>query len=193
MVALVPAEKYGDERGALLNFIEAQRAAVVRASFGLTEEQAASRPSASELSLSGLIKHVAEAELNWLRMAQRQPNELRRDESNWHESFQLVGDETVASTVAFMADVAKQTEDFVRSVPSLDEEFPLPDKPWFPKDGRVSVRWMLLHLIQETGRHAGHADIIRESLDGKGSFELIALESELERELEREPESKAQA
>ncbi|MCX2182298.1 DinB family protein [Streptomyces sp. SKN60] len=179
MVALVPAEKPGDERGALLNFIEAQRAAIVRASFGLTDEQAASRPSASELSLSGLIKHVAEAELNWLRMAQQQPNELRRDESTWHESFVLVGGETVAGTVAFLERVAKETEEFVRTVPSLDDTFPLPDKPWFPKDGRVSVRWMLLHLIQETGRHAGHADIIRESLDGKGSFELIELESKV--------------
>ncbi|MFF3606449.1 DinB family protein [Streptomyces sp. NPDC002463] len=177
MVALVPAEQPGDERGAFLNFLKAQREAVVRASLGLTEEQAASRPSASELSLSGLIKHVAEAELNWLRMAQQQPNELRRDESTWHESFQLVGDETRAGTVAFMERVAKETEEFVRSVPSLDETFPLPEAPWFPKDGRVSIRWMLLHLVQETGRHAGHADVIRESLDGKGSFDLIAEEN----------------
>ncbi|MFJ9826582.1 DinB family protein [Streptomyces sp. NPDC101160] len=176
MVALVPAEQPGDERGAFLNFLRAQREAIVRASLGLTEEQAASRPSASELSLSGLIKHVAEAELNWLFMARQQPNPRRRDESTWHESFKLVGDETVEETVAFMADVAKQTEEFVRTVPSLDDTFPLPEAPWFPKEGRVSIRWMLLHLVQELGRHAGHADIIRESLDGKGSFELIELE-----------------
>ncbi|MEU1226833.1 DinB family protein [Streptomyces sp. NPDC005828] len=178
MVALVPAEQPGDERGAFLNFLKAQREAVVRASLGLTEEQASSRPSASELSLSGLIKHVAEGELNWLRMAQQQPNELRaRDESNWHESFQLVGDETRAGTVAFMERVAKETEEFVRSVPSLDDTFPLPEAPWFPKDGQVSIRWMLLHLVEELGRHAGHADVIRESLDGKGSFDLVAEEN----------------
>ncbi|WP_225801774.1 DinB family protein [Streptomyces sp. NK15101] len=179
MVALVPAEQPGDERGAFLDFVEAQRAALRRSLLGLTEEQAASRPSASELSLSGLVKHVAEVELNWLRLAQQQPNEKQRTEETWGEAFRLVDGETIPDVVAFWADVAKQTEEFVRSVPSLDDTFPLPPAPWFPKDGRVSVRWMLLHLVQEMGRHAGHADVIRESLDGKGSFDLIAEENSL--------------
>ncbi|GAA2794793.1 DinB family protein [Streptomyces showdoensis] len=176
MVALVPTEAPGDERGAFLNFIETQRQAVVRASYGLTEEQAASRPSVSELSLSGLIKHCAEVELNWLRLAQGRPNERQRSEETWGEAFRLVDGETIPEVVAFWQGVAKETEEFVRSVPSLDDTFPLPPAPWFPVDGRVSVRWMLLHLVQEIGRHAGHADIVRESLDGKGSFELIDLE-----------------
>ncbi|MFF0555445.1 DinB family protein [Streptomyces sp. NPDC004266] len=177
MVALVPAEQPGDERGAFLNFVEAQRAALRRSLLGLTEEQAASRPSASELSLSGLVKHVAEVELTWLRLAQQQPNERQRSQETWGEAFRLVDDETIPGVLAFWEDVAKQTEAFVRSVPSLDDTFPLPPAPWFPKDGRVSVRWMLLHLVQEMGRHAGHADIVRESLDGKGSFDLIAEEN----------------
>ncbi|MFF0429713.1 DinB family protein [Streptomyces sp. NPDC004520] len=177
MVALVPAEAPGDERGAFLNFVEVQRAALRRSLLGLTEEQAASRPSASELSLSGLVKHVAEMELNWLRLAQEQPNERQRTEETWDEAFRLVDGESIPDVLAFWEDVAKQTEVFVRSVPSLDDTFPLPPAPWFPKDGRVSVRWMLLHLVQEMGRHAGHADIIRESLDGKGSFDLIAEEN----------------
>ncbi|MEU9863502.1 DinB family protein [Streptomyces sp. NPDC047971] len=176
MVALVPAEAQGDERGAFLNFIEAQRAAIRRAALGLTEEQAASRPSASELSLSGLIKHVAEVELNWLRLAQGRPNEKQRSRDTWGDGFRLVDDETVPEMLAFWAGVAKETEEFVRSAPSLDDTFPLPPAPWFPKDGRVSNRWMLLHLVQELGRHAGHADVIRESLDGKDSFTLIAEE-----------------
>ncbi|WP_406862318.1 DinB family protein [Streptomyces sp. HUAS MG47] len=178
MVALVPTEAPGDERGALLNFIEVQRAALRRAVLGLTEEQAASRPSASELSLSGLIKHVAEVELNWLRLAQQRSNEKQRTQETWSEAFRLVDGETIPAILAFWDDVAKQTEDFARSVPSLDDTFPLPPAPWFPKDGRVSIRWMLLHLVQETGRHAGHADIVRESLDGATSFELIAREQE---------------
>lgn len=176
MVALVPTEAHGDERGALLNFIEAQRAAIRRSLLGLTEEQAASRPSASELSLSGLLKHVAEVELNWLRLAQQRPNERQRTQETWGDAFRLVDEETIPEVVEFWAGVAKETEDFVRSVPDLDDTFPLPEAPWFPKDGRVSVRWMLLHLVQEAGRHAGHADVIRESLDGKGSFDLIAEE-----------------
>lgn len=175
MVTHVPAETRGDERGALLAFIEAQRGGLRRTLLGLTEEQAASRPSASQLSLSGLLKHVAECELNWLRLAQQRPNEKQRDESTWHESFVLVGDETVSGMLEFWDAVVEETEEFVRSLPSLDDTFPLPDQPWFPKDGRVSMRWLLLHLIEEFGRHAGHADIIRESLDGKTAFELVAL------------------
>ncbi|MFI9747897.1 DinB family protein [Streptomyces sp. NPDC052494] len=176
MVALVPTEAHGDERGALLNFIEAQRAAIRRSLLGLTEEQAASRPSASELTLSGLLKHVAEVELNWLRLAQQRPNEKQRTEETWSEGFKLVGGETIPEIMEFWSGVAKETEEFARSVPSLDDTFPLPEAPWFPKDGRVSVRWMLMHLVQEAGRHAGHADVIRESLDGKGSFDLIKQE-----------------
>ncbi|MFJ8661053.1 DinB family protein [Streptomyces sp. NPDC093795] len=176
MVALVPTEAHSDERGTLLDFVETQRDALRRSLVGLTEEQAASRPSVSELSLSGLVKHVAEMELNWLRMAQQQPNERQRDQGNWGDSFRLVDGETIPELLVFWEGVVKETVEFARSVPSLDDTFPLPPAPWFPKDGRVSMRWMLLHLVEEMARHAGHADIIRESLDGKGSFELIAEE-----------------
>ncbi|WP_405686766.1 DinB family protein [Streptomyces sp. NBC_00057] len=174
MVTHVPAEASGDERGALLSFVEAQRGAIRRSLIGLTEEQAASRPSASELSLSGLLKHVAETELNWLRMAQQRPSETSRNEETWADSFRLVGDETVERMLEFWDGVAVEVEKFIRSVPGMDDTFPLPDAPWFPKEGRVSMRWLLLHLVEEHARHAGHADIIRESLDGRTAFELVA-------------------
>ncbi|QNP64524.1 DinB family protein [Streptomyces genisteinicus] len=178
MVTHVPAEAHGDERGALISFVEAQRGAVRRSVLGLTEEQAATRPSASELSLSGLLKHVAETELGWLRLAQRKPNEKERTEDTWSDSFRLVDGETIPGVLAFWDSVARETDDFVRSVPSLDDTFPLPEAPWYPKDAAVSMRWLMLHLVEEIGRHAGHADIIRESLDGKGAFDLVALEHE---------------
>jgi len=178
MVTHVPAEEYGDERGALLAFLEEQRAGIRRSLLGLTEEQAAARPSASELCLGGLLKHVAEVEQSWIARARGEEPAVHRDPSNWHECFALVGDETVASQLAYWDKVAAETEAFARSVPSLDETFPLPDQPWFPPEGRASVRWVLLHLIRETARHAGHADIIRESLDGKTAFELVALAQE---------------
>lgn len=179
MVTHVPAEAHGDERGALISFVEAQRGAVRRSVLGLTEEQAATRPSASELSLSGLLKHVAETELGWLRLAQRKPNEKQRTEDTWSDSFRLVDGETIPGVLAFWDSVARETDDFVRSVPSLDDTFPLPEAPWYPKDAAVSMRWLMLHLVEEIGRHAGHADIIRESLDGKGAFDLVALEHEV--------------
>ncbi|MEU0659010.1 DinB family protein [Streptomyces lavendulocolor] len=176
MVTHVPSEAHGDERGALLNFIEAQRGAVRRSVLGLTEEQAASRPSASELSLSGLLKHVAETELGWLRLAQQQPNERQRTEETWADGFRLERDETIQGVLAFWDGVAKETEELLRTVPSLDDTFPLPEAPWYPKDARVSMRWLGMHLVEEIARHAGHADIIRESLDGRSAFELVALE-----------------
>ncbi|MEU1088580.1 DinB family protein [Streptomyces sp. NPDC005576] len=168
------SETHHDERATLLAFVEAQRGAIRRTLLGLTEEQAASRPSASELSLSGLVKHAAETELNWLRMAQRQPNEKARTQETWGDSFRLVGDETVPGMLAFWDGVVAETEKFIRSVPDLEDTFPLPEAPWFPKEAEVSMRWLLVHLVEETARHAGHADIIRESLDGKTAFELIA-------------------
>ncbi|MET9886024.1 DinB family protein [Streptomyces sp. NPDC006430] len=175
MVTHVPSESHGDERGALLSFVDAQRGALRRAVLGLTEEQAASRPSASELSLSGLLKHVAETELGWLRMAQQQPNERQRTQETWADSFRLVEGESIAGMLDFWDGVVEELEKFIRSVPSLDDTFPLPEAPWFPKEGRVSMRWLLLHLVEEHARHAGHADIVRESLDGKTAFELVAL------------------
>ncbi|MER7969487.1 MULTISPECIES: DinB family protein [unclassified Streptomyces] len=176
MVTHVAAEAPGDERGALLSFVEEQRGGVRRALLGLTDDQAAARPSASELTLGGLLKHVVEVEQSWLARAKGEPPAVRRDESNWHETFVLVDGESVASQLALWKEVAAATEEHVRSVPSLDDTFPLPAEPWFPPDGRVSVRWLCLHLIRETARHAGHADIIRESLDGRTAFELVALE-----------------
>ncbi|MFF1460518.1 DinB family protein [Streptomyces sp. NPDC058330] len=177
MVTHVPSEAHGDERGALLAFVEAQRGAVRRSVLGLDEERAASRPTAGALSLSGLVKHLAEGELNWLRMAQQRPNEKRRTEGTWADSFQLVGDETVPQMLEFWSEVAAETEAFVRGVDSLDETFPLPEAPWFPKGARCSMRWLLLHLVEEFARHAGHADIVRESLDGRTAFELVAEEA----------------
>ncbi|MEU6313502.1 DinB family protein [Streptomyces sp. NPDC047014] len=166
MMAQVPVDIPGDERGTLLSFVEAQRAALRASVEGLDEEQAASRPSASELSLSGLLKHAAEVELGWLRMAQRRPNERQRDETTYGDSFRLVEDESIPSALAFWDGIRQETEAFVTTLPSLDESFPLPPAPWFPKDTKVSMRWMLLHLVEEFARHAGHADVIRESLDG---------------------------
>lgn len=165
-MAQVSTEVPGDERGTLLSFVEAQRAALREAAEGLSEEQAASRPSVSELSLSGLLKHAAECELGWLRMAQGRPDETVRSEADWNEAFRLVEGESIPSVLAHWDGVARETEAFIRTVPSLDDSFPLPPAPWFPQDAKVSMRWLLLHLMEEFARHAGHADIIRESLDG---------------------------
>ncbi|MFI7387448.1 DinB family protein [Streptomyces sp. NPDC049813] len=175
MVMHVNPEAPGDERGALLAFIAEQRGGVRRALLGLTDEQASSKPSASELSLAGLLKHVAEVEQGWIARALQVAPDVERTAETWGDSFRLVGDETVKDVLARYEDVARRTEEFFRAVPSLDDTFPLPDQPWFNGCPAVSVRWLGLHLIRETARHAGHADVIRESLDGRTAFELVAL------------------
>lgn len=175
MVTHVNAEAPGDERGALLSYLAAERGAIRRAVLGLTDEQASSRPTVSELCLAGLVKHTAEVEQSWIARARGEQPAMRRDESNWSESFRPVGDETVASLLAHWDKIAAETEAFITSAPSLDDTFELPEAPWFPRE-RVSLRWLMLNLIRETARHAGHADIIRESVDGKTAFELVALE-----------------
>ncbi|KNB52092.1 DinB family protein [Streptomyces caatingaensis] len=170
MPTLVIENNTGDELGTLLAFLEAQRGGVRRALHGLTEEQAASRPSASEMSLAGLLGHVIDVERGWVQRAQGHdlPREeaIARFEKAWHP------EETVPALLARWDEVAAETERYVRSVP-IEQVFALPPAPWFPKDTRVSTRWLLLHLIEEIARHAGHADIIRETIDGKTAFELV--------------------
>ena len=63
-------------------------------------------------------------------------------------------------------EVARRTDAVVASVPDLDAEHPLPEAPWFEKGANWSARRVLLHIIAETAQHAGHADILRETLDG---------------------------
>ncbi len=164
-MAQISMEVPGDERGTLLAFVEAQRTALREAAQGLTEEQAASRPSVSELSLSGLLKHAAQCERGWLQMAQGAAGDEDQEDA-WADAFRLVDGESMPSVLALWDEVRRETEAFIAAVPSLDDSFPLPPAPWFPADAKVSMRWMLLHLVEEFARHAGHADIIRESIDG---------------------------
>ncbi|MEU5421515.1 DinB family protein [Streptomyces sp. NPDC001407] len=173
MVTLVIEKDPADERATLLAFVEAQRGALRRSVLGLTEEQAARKPSASELSPAGLLKHVVEVEEEWVRRAKGLPEHHRKPET-WADSFRLSDSESLADVLARWDEVAEETARFIHSLPSLTETFPLPDAPWFPPGSSVSMRWLLLHLVEEFARHAGHADVIRESLDGRKALELVA-------------------
>jgi uncharacterized damage-inducible protein DinB len=175
MPTLVAAET--DERDALLGFVAAQRGALRRAVSGLTDEQAGSRPTVSELSVIGLVKHVAEMESNWIRVILAgRPSLQTRAEENWGDSFRLVDGETVESVLAFYDRVEAETAETVAALPDLGVTVPLPKAPWFPVGARRSARWIMMHLVEETARHAGHADILRESIDGATAFSLIPAE-----------------
>jgi len=175
--SLVNAET--DERDALLTFLDAQRGGLRRAVRGLTDEQAAAHPSVSAMSLGGLVKHAAHCEHGWIQgvlMGRRPETDRETSTADWEKEFQLLPGETLAGVLAEFADVARQTRETVEALPDLEVSVPLPEAPWFPQDGKRSARWILLHLIEEQARHAGHADLIRESLDGALAFDLVALE-----------------
>lgn len=176
MNAYVPP--VANERGGLLAYLSHQRRVLRIAAYGLSDEQARLVPSASSLSIGGLIKHVAHSEQLWMDTV------LRRDERGtagerqaaYQAGFRLDPDETLDDVLAFYGQVARETEEIVAGIPDLGRPVPVPrGVPWFPSDVDAwSVRWVLFHLIQETARHAGHADIIREHIDGATAFSLMA-------------------
>ncbi|MFX4294179.1 DinB family protein [Streptomyces bohaiensis] len=174
MPTVVRPEARGDERGALLSYLDAQRGGLRRAVYGLTHEQATSTPTPSVLSVAGLLKHVTVGEQDWITTMSGHPADPRDPATRrrWEDSFALGPDETVPGVLVLSDEVARRTEEIVRALPSLDDTFDQPSAPWDP-GGTRSWRWGLLHLIEEAARHAGHADIIREAVDGKGAFQLV--------------------
>jgi hypothetical protein len=174
MPGLVPPVT--DERTALLSYLAQQRDGIRYATYGLTDAQAMSRPSVSELSLGGLVKHAALVEQAWVGYLQDGDTSVFMPDYDWADGFVLVERETLADVVSFSAEVARNTEKVVTDLPDLGA--PLaptsPGVPWIPAGLVWSPRWVLLHLIEETARHAGHADIVRESLDGATCWTLMA-------------------
>jgi len=175
MPGLVPP--VADEREGLLAYLAQQRDAIRIAAHGLTDEQARLTPTASALSIGGLVKHVASTERGWLDdVLQRGRGSTDDQASSYQDAFRLGEHETLAGVLARYDQVAKETESIIAGIADLGQPVPVPKGvPWFPKDVPAwSVRWVLLHLIEETARHAGHADIIRECIDGATSFPLMA-------------------
>jgi hypothetical protein len=163
-----------DERDGLMAFLDQMRSVMRVTAYGLTDEQARMTPTASTLSVGGLIKHVAQMERTWMTTTLQRPR--TRDVSAYQDGFRLGPDETLAGVLADYAVAAAETDAIISEIADLGQAVPVPkDSPWFPKDLEAwSVRWVLLHMIQETGRHVGHAEIIRESIDGATAFPLMA-------------------
>ena len=135
----------------------------------LTDEQVLRRPTVSALNLAGLIKHVAATEAQWVRFAEGGAEAMNRNwgpdvlSRHWH----LGQGETLTGLLADYEAVARNTEEVVATLPDLDAEHALPEAPWFESGARWSVRRVFLHVIAETAQHAGHADILRETIDGQ--------------------------
>ncbi|MGW6918508.1 DinB family protein [Kitasatospora sp. NPDC054939] len=166
-----------DERTALTAYLAHQRRALRVTAHGLTEAQARMAASAGELSIGGLIKHAARCETFWtdLILQEQRGPQRTADESDADE-FRLAPDESLAEALAAYAEAAERTDAVIAGIPDLGQAVPVPQGlPWFPAEVKEwSVRWVVLHLIEETARHGGHADIVRESIDGATLYPLLA-------------------
>jgi uncharacterized damage-inducible protein DinB len=171
MPGQVPPVK--DERDGLLAYLQQMRLVIRLTAYGLTDDQARATPTVSALSVGGLLKHVAAVERSWMDTVLQR--ERAGTDEDYGTNFQMAPDETLADVLAAYGDTAAATDEVIAGV-ELDDPVPVPQGvPWFPPDVDAwSVRWVLLHLIQETARHTGHADIVRESIDGATAFPLMA-------------------
>ena len=176
------ASPAADERSALHEYLSFHQSAFFAVAYGLTDEQARSQPSVSELSIGGLVKHAAGMQHSWMTRVAAAPDLPPRDTRPFDEIAKdfadqhlMRPDETLDGLLnALAAENAKALQ--LVETADLDAKVPVPhDIPWFPKNlDSWSVRWVILHVINELARHSGHADIIRESIDGATMYELIA-------------------
>jgi uncharacterized damage-inducible protein DinB len=161
------------ERADLAETLTKQRNFLRYTTRGMSDEQAAQQTTVSELCLGGIIKHVTAVERNWARFIVEGPSAMGGnwdDEGvvqDWLDGFRMLPGETLASLLADYERAASETEDLIARLPDLDARQPLPEAPWYEKGASWSARRVLLHVLAETSQHAGHADIIREAIDGQ--------------------------
>ncbi|MEU1756894.1 DinB family protein [Micromonospora matsumotoense] len=153
------------ERADLLQAVGVHRGFLRHTVRGLTDAQAAARSTASELCLGGLIKHVTMVEHRWARFMVGGAEAMESEPVDWTGMFRMADDDTLADLLARYAETAARTDELITTL-DLDASHQLPVAPWFEPGASWSVRRTLLHVIGETAQHAGHADIIRESIDG---------------------------
>ena len=169
-IATQPATRLSQEQLDLLESLRRHRMFLKVTLRGLTDQQAGLRTTASALCLGGIVKHVTQGERNWVDFILGGAEAMMHgrpdwDPQEWTAGHRMLPGETLAGLVDGYDAVAARTDAVVQSV-DLDATRPLPAAPWFQPGSAWSARRVLLHLIAETSQHAGHADIIRESLDG---------------------------
>ncbi|ODU00736.1 MAG: hypothetical protein ABS81_22650 [Pseudonocardia sp. SCN 72-86] len=159
-----------DEITGIVNYLEQQLTAIRSAAFGLTEEQARATPCRSALSIGGIIKHSAQGLRGTVQRLTTGVVDAPLDEAAfaaYTDGFVVRDDETVAGTID---DFDKARAELLAVLASIDPaaETMAPPAPW---DGifdarPIHARYYLMHLVEEYARHAGHADIVREEIDG---------------------------
>ncbi|CAM3761919.1 DinB family protein [Nocardiopsis rhodophaea] len=155
------------ERGTLEAFLDYLRAAVVRRVSGVSEADARRRLVPSKTTLAGMLKHLAVVERNWF-----QHHLLGRDKAELGIDFELpdedptwdlTDDDTLPALIADYERACAESRAAAAGLP-LEQSFVE------PRIGELSLRWIYVHMIEETARHAGHVDILREQIDGTSGF-----------------------
>ncbi|MFI7608981.1 DinB family protein [Micromonospora sp. NPDC049366] len=152
----------GDERAVLESFLDFHRAVVLRKLHGLSDADATRRLVPSATTLMGLVKHLTMVEGNWFPslLAPGPDDVYLTAEEDALASFTVTEDDTVDGVAAAYERACERSRTVAGRF-ALDHVVP------HPQLGEVSLRWILTHLIEETARHAGHADILRELTDGQ--------------------------
>jgi uncharacterized damage-inducible protein DinB len=154
----------GAERAALREFLDHQRDSLIGKVQGLSEAQSRMTPTASSLALLSILKHSAVWEKRWFQVivaGRSFPGEWPEDESqDPDETFRLAVEDTIESVVSDYRDQIAASNEVLESL-ALDAACAQPEM------AERDLRWVALHMIEETARHAGHADIIRETIDGR--------------------------
>lgn len=147
----------GDESTTLLAFLTYLRQSIVRKVEGLSEEDARRSVVPSGTNLAGLLKHLAVGERYWLGHVWAGDPGIQWPDDSWAVGKQ----ETIDQLIDDYRAAWKDSDALIEGAPDFDA--PCAEEA----DGhRLTLRWVITHLVEETGRHAGHADVIRELIDG---------------------------
>lgn len=159
-------DRTGSERQVLEAFLDFHRQVLVSKVDGISENQARQRRVPSKTTLAGLVKHMIGVELGWFQevLAGRDPADIGPNVGGGEESWDLDANETVSSLV-------KEYEQACEQSRQTAARFALDDAMPEPGIGQVSLRWIYVHMIEETARHVGHADILREQTDGSAGID----------------------
>lgn len=167
-----------DEATGLAEYVDTQLEALRASAHGLTEEQARLRPTRSALSIGGILKHI-----NFVIRPPEAATEITVGDDGaitedataaFMDTFALRDDETLAGTLATFDERRPQVVEWIRGSDE-DEEIPVGPAPWYGRmvTRQARLRYAHVHFVEELARHAGHADIIREQIDGATTLELV--------------------
>lgn len=166
-----------DEITGYAEYVDQQLEAIRASAHGLTEEQARLTPTRSALSIGGLVKHTSYVIAPPDEKAPRvdEGGEVSQDAyAAFMDTFALREDETLAGTIEVFDRRRPGVLEWIRAS-EPGQEITTPPAPWYGlmTPSRATLRYSFVHVVEELARHAGHADIIREQIDGATSLELV--------------------